>query len=301
LLPTIWAVSGDAALLRELHDRPLRGRVHSVFTRAVNIETAYGELFTIAARDVDNAPNTLIVDAAQFAPSKLEAGAFVASAAGELTIAPSFAIQLDTAIEWHATLTPYPADASTLPANLAQLERQLADAASSHGQHPSALAATTASLLERRAAALCAALCRADMQSATAQGKAMLGLGPGLTPSGDDFLVGLFAVLHIPRSPAESLKEVCAGIVEDLEHRTNAVSAAALKAAARGRVRESIAALLTAVTTGRCESVTTASRAVLAIGSTSGRDIVTGIVAGLAVNLQVGASTCNNRPSFLAA
>jgi hypothetical protein len=142
-----------------------------------------------------------------------------------------------------------------------------------------------AAALEQRAAMLGAALRRGDAEAASTYAKAMVGLGPGLTPSGDDFLVGLFAVLHVPESPCHGLKDLCAKLVADAVGKTNAISVAALKAAAHGRVREPVHALMRELVAGTCESVKAALAPVLAIGSTSGADMVAGIVSGFEANL----------------
>ena len=67
------ALSADAQLLRTFEAVGLRGRVHTVFRRVVNID-AGGALCTIAGRDVDNAPATLVVDAAGFDAAGLHPG-----------------------------------------------------------------------------------------------------------------------------------------------------------------------------------------------------------------------------------
>ena len=148
--------------------------------------------------------------------------------------------------------------------------------------------AAMATVLAERTGTLCAALCRGDADAACEHGKRVVGLGPGLTPSGDDFLVGLFAVLHLPGSPCERFRAICAEIVDQTSSGTNAISAAALRAAAAGRVRQSIGAFIHELMHGRREGLLAALARVLAIGSTSGSDIVAGIVSGLEINLQVG-------------
>lgn len=118
----------------------------------------------------------------------------------------------------------------------------------------------------------------------------MLGLGPGLTPSGDDFLVGLFAMLNVPGSPCRGWLGGGTAVLEHAGDATHAISLAALEAAAGGRVRESIVALIEALLHGSPASLFHPLRRVLAIGATSGADLVAGILAGLDLNLQVDAT-----------
>lgn len=269
---TLRALSADAAR------RPIfgKGRVHSVFERVINIEDAHGELVTLAARDVDNAPSSIVVDCASFAGMDVRVGDEVRAVRDALIVGERFSVRLESARAWKSTLPAWPADDSWLRRNLAAIRIHRAPASP-----PVAMAMR---LLDARSGALCAALVHGDADAAREHGRALLGLGPGLTPSGDDFLVGLFAVLSIPGSPCERLRGIGLDIVSDVHRRTNAVSAAALVAAARGRVRESIVALLRALLIGD-RDVATALKRVLAIGSTSGSDIAAGLLAGLRIPL----------------
>ena len=277
------ALSADARWLSALRQRDLCGRVHSVFDHIVNVQDDRGEMFSLATRNVDDAPNTLIVDVHAFIAIRVHPDDRVTGSACRLDVANHAVIALDHVIAWHPRRLSYPRDASRLEQNLA-LARRHATAAFGHPLECTAWSASAR--LQRLSTQLCEALSNRDREAARLHGRALLGLGPGLTPSGDDFLLGLFAVLHIDGSPCARLRGLCTDIVEDLEHRTNAISAAALTAAAQGRVRETIDTLLSALMTGDEATVRRALDRVLRIGSTSGRDIVSGIVAGFDANLQ---------------
>ncbi len=284
------ALSVDSALLRSLRQRPWHGQVHSVFERVVNLEDEDGALITLARRDLDNAPNTLIVDAEGFGSSGIARGDRVQASAGAIAIDRQHHIRVDGAVGWDAALPAYPVDDVRLRENLAIVRARigrppLGGAPSAQGESP--LASGMTAMLELRARMVCAALSRRDLSAACAHAQAMVGLGPGLTPSGDDFLVGLFAVLQLPGNPAHCHESFCMAVIADVERHTNAISAAALKAAARGQVRECIQALLGELMTGTPEAVAAALAPVLAIGSTSGADIVAGIVAGFEVTAGV--------------
>jgi hypothetical protein len=281
------ALSIDAALLRSSRDGRLRGFVHSVFERVINVEREDGELFTIASRDLDNAPATLIADAAGFATTGIARGDRVDAVQSGIAIAGRLDIRLDEASAWDARLPGYPADDSRLRENLRKVRARIGPRAIGggppRGAAPSAIARVMAATLERRARMLRAALCAGDVAAAGLHGKAMMGLGPGLTPSGDDFLVGLLATLHVPQNPCRELAGVCDDILVDVARRTNAISAAALQAAARGRVREAIQVLMRELMHGTPNRLAAALSRVLAIGSTSGTDIVAGMLCGFEV------------------
>ncbi len=107
----------------------------------------------------------------------------------------------------------------------------------------------------------------------------VLGLGPGLTPSGDDVVAGALAVLAI----LGRLENSTRAAIEGLAHtRTTALSAALVAAAGRGEMIPQAARLLTAVATGAPdEDLAAAARPLFAVGSTSGHDLAAGMAGAL--------------------
>jgi uncharacterized protein DUF2877 len=278
----LQALSGDARLLHALHRRRVRGRVHSVFRRTVNIETIDGALCTLATRDCGNAPETLVVDAGDFRAVGIAPRDSVTSADGALEVG-GCRIAAASASRWLASLPPYPIDDSRLRVNVAAMRQQLR--AHALCADDGIFAARARAVLDARASALGVALASGESDRARALAASMLGLGPGLTPSGDDTLVGLLAALNLPAGPGRRARTILATIIEQAETRTNAISAAALRAAAQGRVCERVVTLLDAVISGGAGARTRALRRVLAIGSTSGGDLASGIVCGFDTHL----------------
>lgn len=279
------ALSLDAALLRGPGEPRLRGFVHSVFERVINVTAEDGDLFTLAARDIGNAPWTLIADAEGFREAGIKPGDKVHAGSNVVYVGERLRIHLDGACAWQAELPRYPHDDSRLQSNVAWARQECAQAAF----RPAAEADTTAAgdkmaqLIQRRTSMLREALIEADIDSARRHGQALLGLGPGLTPSGDDYLVGLFAVLNMPGSPCAELVPVCAAIVEPARERTHAISVAALRAAARGRVLQPLSSLMCAMQRGSAHEVRPVLDRVLAIGSSSGADMIAGMLDGFDV------------------
>jgi hypothetical protein len=103
----------------------------------------------------------------------------------------------------------------------------------------------------------------------------MAGLGNGLTPSGDDFLTGvmLWAWLAHP-VPAD----LCRAVTAAAAGHTTTLSAAFLRAAARGECSIAWHALLEAASQGTNAQVTQAIKNVLAHGATSGADALAGFM-----------------------
>jgi len=108
----------------------------------------------------------------------------------------------------------------------------------------------------------------------------LLGLGPGLTPSGDDFLGGaLIALFRIGRE--DLAHRLYRQIQPDLAQRTGPVSRALIAAAASGEGLESLHAALDAVLTGASESMDQKLGGIDRIGHCSGWDALAGAVTVL--------------------
>jgi hypothetical protein len=137
------------------------------------------------------------------------------------------------------------------------------------------------------AAAVADAIAAGDEHAAVAAATRLLGRGPGLTPAGDDVLAGLLAAT-VTLAPAvrdghrDGLVATAHAVGERIavtaRDATTAVSAALLHHAARGEVAVPAAQVLHALT-GRGD-LPAALTDLLAVGSTSGRDLTLGILAG---------------------
>lgn len=112
----------------------------------------------------------------------------------------------------------------------------------------------------------------------------MIGLGPGLTPSGDDILIGFLAGLwslsgqHLKRH--SFLRTFGEGILQTAQ-RTNEISRTYLYHAARGQFSSTLSALVETIGAGG--AVEQAVQDAMRVGHSSGMDSVTGLLAGLAV------------------
>lgn len=285
------ARSADVRLLRRLEEEGLQGRLHSLFDRAVNIEDSAGELFTLACRTLDDAPATIVVDVESFDAAGLALNDRVSGRGRTLRLGSAVEIRLAACAAWDARLPAYPPSCAPLPARLLQARSVLERHGHGGGmvarrEGAGGFARAVETALAQRSSSLLDALARADFASARAHAASMIGLGPGLTPAGDDFLLGLFAVLNVPGSPCKGWLGGGTEVVAGAGHATNPISLAALTHAARGRVRESVLHLIECLLLGPADGVSAAMRRVLAIGSTSGADIACGLLAGLELNLK---------------
>jgi hypothetical protein len=109
--------------------------------------------------------------------------------------------------------------------------------------------------------------------------RALIGLGPGLTPSGDDFLVGMmvaFGEVH----ERESLNDLSATVLEFARVRTSSISAAHLKAAAEGLGAEALHLTIQSIAHGGRDLANSLST-LGEIGHSSGWDALAGAIVVL--------------------
>ena len=275
------------------------GRVHSVFERACNIETHTGELVTLLAEELGTVPHGIGL-AGPVAPfeSWLIPGQN-AILGNRVLCVPEAGITVDLSVAavWCGAVTAvslHPCGIAIAGA-LHELRATLVKRAPEQGIAPLLVAPAGArSALERAFAArlshtlpmLARATERRDVTAIVGAAARLVGLGPGLTPSGDDFIAGYLAAL---RSRAgfdcsiDAMLQSLADALAPLFLRTNAISRQMLSDAAQGRFAERLIDVTRAVA-GAGDVVGAAARA-LASGHSSGADTLCGLLFGYAPDL----------------
>ncbi|MGA9348647.1 MAG: DUF2877 domain-containing protein [Anaerolineae bacterium] len=111
----------------------------------------------------------------------------------------------------------------------------------------------------------------------------LTGLGTGLTPAGDDYLVGLMAGLRVwPSSLSNSglsPDDACQIIFEVAKGRTTLLSRVFLHSAREGLFGENWHRLLVELARGEAIGIQQAARRILASGATSGADALAGFLS----------------------
>lgn len=161
------------------------------------------------------------------------------------------------------------------------------------------VADAVADAVDARVGALRDALHLRDPVAAAGAGRELVGIGPGLTPSGDDVLAGLLATAAVlGRAGVDTrsgpvLGAVRSAVLDIAADRTTLLSASLLRDAVGGAMVSPAARLLLALLAPadrRDPSGTRAALAdLLALGASSGRDLAEGML--LALRLAAGAGT----------
>ena len=117
-----------------------------------------------------------------------------------------------------------------------------------------------------------------DLRKSKDQISKIAGLGGGLTPAGDDFLLGVMMAIWCCL-PFPQAKRVSLDIVNATVGRTTSLSAAWLKAAGKGEATQYWHELIEALSSrGDPLALQRAGRRIISIGHTSGADALTGFV-----------------------
>ena len=252
-------------------------RVLHAFERACNLINADGDVLSLVALEAGDGPFTVVVPLADsLALSDLLDTDSPIAVDGDRLSAGALVVDTATAVLW----SPRP-----------RWERAR-EPLTSHGDLVSALADLLASnpgltgltpLSPQSIEDLCAGVATGDASSCRSAARRLAGLGGGLTPAGDDFLVGAMHAAWLAHPPREAalLSEVIASAAAPL---TTSLSAAWLRAAARGEAAAPWHALVEALAACDETALLAAARRILSIGHTSGADALAGCVAALAAS-----------------
>ena len=291
------AVAIDQELL-PLQATGLSGQVHSVFDRAWNLSRGDdGTLLAVTTEQAGLGPRGIAVGVASLpevpvgAPWSLTAGRLVV---GEQLIdlrdarptgltVPAPALLPELLERWcdlvEAAWLLAPADpfteavAELLETRMTDLARLAADVRTGAG---------TGGVYDPRGGADAQAGARAEIDTAavTETVRGLVGLGVGLTPSGDDVLSGILVATCLPGAALAPLRLTIAAAVQDALALTVPISASFLTDAIRGRAHSRVLDLLHALA-GHGD-LHAAHAAVLEIGHRSGLDLSAGLALGLA-------------------
>jgi hypothetical protein len=270
------------------------GRVHSCYARIINVRTPSGRLLTLQGEGMLQAPLglALATDVASLG-TRLPIGALVVQ---DSPIARRFPAALRLrcadALVWDGRVVAQP---GLTPSGLARMAHGLAAwlcshaparglapllLALEHGHGPMGLSATNAAIYTALAP-LWAGRQAFAIPTLLSLAKALVGLGEGLTPSGDDFLVGLLVVLHVTGFlPCSAASPGHAQFCQCVRLGTSQLSGEFLRCAFAGHFAEPLVMLVRSLCAPASDAWPEHAATLAAVGHSSGVDAMVGIALG---------------------
>lgn len=265
----------SGVLARELCQRGGLANVEAVFERSFYLRSG-ADFICVGEPSVGNGPMTLIGPTGFLSGLGLRPNRPAAVSDRQITI-DRVRLALDTCESWRAS--PWPS--RPRPDRLIDL----CDALTCHAVigAPETSLASLARFARPRIAAFACALSGAlgDEQAAATDlrqsVRGLIGLGPGLTPSGDDLLLGALALLDaLGERPAHAA--LAQTVIELSPGLTAPLSCCFLRAAAAGHVGETLHCAVSSILVGDIDAAIAAAET---IGHSSGWDMLAGIAIAL--------------------
>ncbi len=292
-LPRVHRASNvsDAVPRRIAHAGVDALRVQSIYRSVLNITTADG-LLTVASPEGGGLPNGILADLGpDWRAIGLRSGMVVSASEASIRVPDAgLEIQLDGALRWSPR---FQSSAGAAYAAAARWRRRTVATRTIAGARGSAVGFGAmlrddvshdplgiAHVARPMLPGLVVALETGDRSLAAEMATGLIGLGPGLTPSGDDVLVGIEAALHALPQPSAGFLALAVG---DVEGRTTALAATLLRHAGAGEFAERLHTLLAALLGSDDEAIPTAIDRAVAWGAMSGTDCLFGVLVGLDV------------------
>ena len=266
--------------VREQLNKSSEARVLAVFTHACDLVTSDGDVIALVTPGIGEGPLNIVVNAEPGNFASLEPGLAVTMRGASLQIG-NVHVELDKTTTWE----PLP-DWDTLRNQGAAIVSRLPllpDIARRHAPTESLLPFMSKEASLRQDNSLTQAYAAVQTLQAGWDGDnvqlragtiRLAGLGSGLTPAGDDFLIGVMLWAWVAHPTPEAF---CSVIVKAAVPRTTTLSAAFLRSAARGECSATWHQLLAALIKTDSD-LAAAVRQVLAHGATSGADTLAGFL-----------------------
>ena len=253
------------------------------FDKACNLINEHGAVISIVTAEIGNGPLNMVLPVPALPP--ITEGTVVHCDHAQL-IAPSWVIHTDKAALWDATLPP--ADNVQFQ-TIIQIAKQVLRGYPDSLAQPYLLLPASESCFQNTvlrhiaeaAALVLKAIANYDDVALVAAVTGLAGKGFGLTPSGDDWLLGCLVALHLTKRHDQAQL-----MAQESSSRTTPLSGAILHMAGQRKCSQPWHALVHAKTT---EQTRTAIKIIARHGHSSGADALTGFVQML---------ECLSQPTF---
>jgi uncharacterized protein DUF2877 len=260
-MPSVEALS-IAPAARDWLAGSRRPRLLHVFDRACNLVNEHRDILSVVAPEIGNGPFNLVVNQGHFFSGRFDAVSPVSILGDHLTLG-DWAINTGAARLWSAR-----PDWEGLHAHKGNILEQLT---------PPSISNYQPHLPNQLLSSFSSALARADLQPCLAATRKLAGLGGGLTPAGDDFMLGALYAVWIIHRPGEA-GALAGEVANAAAPLTTSLSAAWLRSAGRGEAGIMWHDLLCGLMSGDRLVIAESTGRILAVGETSGADAFAGFM-----------------------
>ena len=274
----VHAASLSARVVWTLTSPPISGRILSAHTRAVNILASDDSLLSLVHPSLGNGPFHATIDAPLPFSAWAQPGETVTLQEGRLYLG-KVTIDLHRAAPWHPTVH-WPHGNATVQTR--DLVMALLNDVLPHPDDAHATAATARRIIAETLPQLVRAMRAGDEGAIRRELARIIGLGPGLTPAGDDAVLGVLAGSWAWGSPGLGIEEVAAVVNELAREGTHRLSREWLRAAGEGAFAEPWHHLARALAEGEPQAIRAALARILQTGATSGEYALLGFRAATA-------------------
>lgn len=266
------SISIDYNLLNYL--KSLKGEIHSIFDNVFNIKTTENNIISIVSLRKKNGPNFILVDFSDFQKELIYIGCDVIGNSKKITIGKNLLIDISDTKMWKPNIK-IKKDKGILKNNLLFLNSILESHFLDHYLQ------FRDRFLERINDFIMS-INEKNKQKIYKSIKNLIGFGQGLTPSGDDFLVGFLSSFYFFELSDDLLilKNYIKSTIFDLKENTNFLSKKFLEYALFDRYSEIILDFLNTLYEDK-DSIIISFNDLLKFGCTSGFDIIIGIINGI--------------------
>ena len=253
-----------------------RGRVHSVFQKAINIMDEQEILYTILSSEMDEGPMAVHVNEENLSSLGIGVHDFVQGDENQLTLG-KITFQVNNIPFYQLPRSEF-RPSRYLRSNMEKVRNQLEEMKE---VEKSPYDKEVNRILHERIASLKLAFMEEEEKGILESSMSLIGLGPGLTPSGDDVLLGILSVLNLKNHRYEKFRPLFEKVIQSAYEETNILSYYGLRRANDGFIRQDITDFTVAMI--EKENIEQELEKILQIGHSSGQDITYGIMTLLEI------------------
>lgn len=253
-----------------------RPRILHVFDHACNLIDERGELLSVVAPEIGNGPFNLVVGDDVCFSEYLNLESPISIAPDQFTLGDMIIDTLDARL-WN----PHP-DWGKLYSRKDHVLDRMTKSPVPGDRAP----------ISQPAGSLLSSLALADLPSTLGAARRLAGLGIGLTPAGDDFMLGAILATWIVQ-PTEIARVLAEGIVNTAAPLTTSLSAAFLKSAGRGEAGEVWHEFFDALI-DPLSNLQSPLQRLLSVGETSGADAFSGFIGACTAFVERETKSCHS-------